>query len=1627
MKTYWKRRFWPHCKPPLWGHCIVLSLLLACCCWMALAAQAQPTVAGDDTSTAEVVIVPAPGGTARWVLTDPPPQPSGGSGVEPGPIGEPTWVELQDFVPGVAPPAIRQSDPVQTDKDGSPRATPVPTINVDGVVNSPATRIPPDTHIAVGPMLGSAGRVIMVTNGDVQIWDKTAPIPTLLAGPSALTALFPPAGFDPVVLYDQHSGLFFIVCLNGTTPATSVINIAVSTSATPTTLTAADWIFLSGPGTQVMPSSGTSTWADYPKIGADASALFVTTNQFSAPPTTFLGSNIRVFDKAALMGGAYGFVDLLADAALIPGVFTIAAAHTYGATDNGGFYLINRVGSTSYRIYNVTGHPAAPVATTATYGWAAGAFPGDTTADQCMVALPDLDTLSSRIQNAVYQNDTAGAGHLYCCLTSDPDGDGQTEAVWQNLATNSFPTAAPTVADSGFINGTGALNWTYMPSINIDSGNDLAICFTQSSPTRCPDVSYAFRASTAPPGTFDAPVVAWSGMFYDSFVTGSPDRWGDYSGCVPDPSQPCFWLANEYAFTSAVGASEWGTRLVSFCKLGACCHGPKACADMTAADCAALGAGWTFRGVGTQCPTQNVGTAQHQGVTVVHWTNPAINCLTMKSLDGGGTPGKPIDWHHLSAKQMDDPPKKGGLGKGPERSNRLENPGHGGLMSANNGGNGGPRQGGEDCASATIITSIPYSDAGTTLGYWDDYDESCPSASTSPDVAYMYVPMADECVDITLCNGSNYDTKLFVYAGACPGTLVACDDDFCGSPGWQSEVFNVLLTAGETYYIIIDGWGGASGDYTLDITPCIPPDPVDCPPEGLIEPEPCGDGFNGGCNTGTCEGDGSPCSPLNQDCADESPCIPDPGAFTPIDCDDTYCGTAWADGGMRDTDWYEINHPGGTLEWCAETEVPVVLYILNTECEDLQFYDAAEAASGTPGCASAVLPAGTYYLFIATGALQGGIYSGYPCSDDNDYVVTVRCFDDCEPGLLIDAWTTDHEENNICHVFGIEPESPAIPGNFFEPGSQPFEGEVCLMGQPLGSTAWGDFETADTIIQRTEDPFDRCELPDPVGRTIDIEIVALSLQSIEPITVQVFGEDTFWDVYTTLSQAPSPPLGQLTATKEHCNGGTYDSVLFVQPRFTFTKVGGPGVPPGTQQVLDTGLEGIPPVQLDQQPHPWALEADPNIPFDSPWCTNFHPGIEDVAPTTDCDCNSNLIKDVCDIESGFSEDCNGNGIPDECDLDADGDSVPDDCDNCPDDPNPDQLDSDGDNDGDACDLCPLVGLIEHDQDGDRVVDELDNCPCVSNKDQADADGDGIGDVCDCPCLGDMTGEGDINALDIQGFVDAYMEGFTPDNVCADIDEDGDIDDDDVGLLVDILLYGVGCSEILEEDDVLGFDDGDLVFDIELELGPPFDETAFGVGSLLLQSAFEDVQWSSQGSGGGIPEFTFSADQPFQITDLGTSTQWQVTGGVDVLDDPNPGIEPDFFVVADMEGPPLGELGDGGAVYQLRPGGIAEAVVNDPAFGSPGSTIPIIRHRVTIATYCIYDLVGWIGIVPPPCPPAGWPGLGGLICVRCDARQLAAGCPGSGWYRVVGRRCFVKLDLLAPNCVICPGPSPRVRFR
>jgi len=245
-----------------------------------------------------------------------------------------------------------------------------------------------------------------------------------------------------------------------------------------------------------------------------------------------------------------------------------------------------------------------------------------------------------------------------------------------------------------------------------------------------------------------------------------------------------------------------------------------------------------------------------------------------------------------------------------------------------------PRQGGDTVFDATPIAGLPYNEIGTTAGYNDDYEESCPYWSNSPDVVYSFASAGDIAIDVDLC-GSAYDTKVFMYGSAM--NLIACNDDFyyddvCGL--YVSKLENVALMGGETYYIVIDGYTGDYGDYILEVSeyiPCV----LDCPDSATLEGEPeitdgYVDEFNGGC--------GSPgVDPL------EYVQVVQPGDFCAV--------SGWYDDGFRDTDWFVITlGPEGYIGWDCDAEQPTYMYeLLNMpDCDNVEVGQTATAGPCLP-------------------------------------------------------------------------------------------------------------------------------------------------------------------------------------------------------------------------------------------------------------------------------------------------------------------------------------------------------------------------------------------------------------------------------------------------------------------------------------------------------------------------------------------------------------------------------------------------------------------------------------------------------------------------------------------------------
>jgi hypothetical protein len=447
---------------------------------------------------------------------------------------------------------------------------------------------PPDTHIAAGP-----DSIVEVTNGHVAIYSKSG---SLIAGgdsgPNAvdLDAFCESQGcFDPKVIFDVDAGRFVAVVVEGRTPSDSWLHIMVSKSSSPTNLTTHWDKFVHDARATI---SGSPGWFDYPGLGASPDAVVVTGNMFSSSDF-FIGTRVRVFDKAELYDGdavaIFSDLDLTTFAGFSP-----RPANHLSDPPSGTFYLLMRSNAFGLQVWALTGVPESPILSATSLS----------TSDQgfCISSAPQagtsirISTVCPRLMNAVWRD-----GSLWGTLTGSDSAELRTVVQWFEVNTNSYPDSLPTLVQHGSIDG-GSGEFTYMPSISVDFCGNAAVTYTQSSGVRFPEMRYTGRLAADPQNSMQSPMVAKTSISYYDDFSGPPERWGDYSATVVDPSDESFWVANEYTRVAASGGGDngrWGTWLANF----------------------------TF-----DCSTP---TATFPDVPVSHWAWPYVEALVAAGLTSG--------------------------------------------------------------------------------------------------------------------------------------------------------------------------------------------------------------------------------------------------------------------------------------------------------------------------------------------------------------------------------------------------------------------------------------------------------------------------------------------------------------------------------------------------------------------------------------------------------------------------------------------------------------------------------------------------------------------------------------------------------------------------------------------------------------------------------------------------------------------------------------------------------------------------------------------------------------------------------------------------------------------------------
>src|SRR5438132_1231257 len=149
------------------------------------------------------------------------------------------------------------------------------------------------------------------------------------------------------------------------------------------------------------------------------------------------------------------------------------------------------------------------------------------------------------------------------------------------------------------------------------------------------------------------------------------------------------------------------------------------------------------------------------------------------------------------------------------------------------------------CDTPTVIPAQGGTFSGATSGT-STLAGSCGSSGTSPERVFQWTPAASGTATIQTCGaGTNFDTVLYLRSGSCTsGSEVACNDDACAnSTGlFRASRLTPTVTAGQTYFIVVDGYGGAQGTFSLTVTP------PGCGDGRVVGNELCDDGANNGWN-----------------------------------------------------------------------------------------------------------------------------------------------------------------------------------------------------------------------------------------------------------------------------------------------------------------------------------------------------------------------------------------------------------------------------------------------------------------------------------------------------------------------------------------------------------------------------------------------------------------------------------------------------------------------------------------------------------------------------------------------------------------------------------------------------------
>ena len=734
--------------------------------------------------------------------------------------------ELKSFEAprGFAPPA---------GEDGASFLAPPLALNFSGIGDTGS--FPPDPVIAAGP-----NHIIQAVNRSFRISTKQgATISTTSFATWWSPVISGVSPFDPWVVYDHFNSRWVLMtaAINCTTNQAWYL-MATSWTSDPT----GGWC-LWALRSDLDGGTDTNNWADYPKLGLDATSFFITSNQFRCSDNAYQYSKIRVMNKSQFYNnscGGIGWWDFLPSGS----DFSMQPCLTYGFPSKE--YIVNSEsgsGST-LTVRSVSGtwpSGAAPVLTTeGTVSVGSYSAPSDALQSGSATR---IDTGDARLLNAVYRNGSVVTGHSID-WASGAESRIQVVQFSASTLTTSFNTS---------YGATGS--YYFCPAVTADPTGNIYTVFSRSGASEFAGARFTVKLTTDASFQGSASLKPGEASYVEIDSVGR-NRWGDYAGIALDPVDTSFcWIYNEYAESPS---NSWGTWV------GQIGYGPL---NDQCANAIAVGTGTFF---GNLDGASNDGTAvcgassSSPDVWYTH-TATCTGTLTVSTCGTHDGPGLDLGVDtvlslrtscagvELACNDDDNAVIAcSGLDTGLLRDSAVQIPVTLGQLvyirvaNFNNGPTGPftlrvscqpPPPSNDNCANAIVVGNGVF--GGTLAGATNDGSAVCGSSTTSPDVWYAYTSSCTGTLLVSTCGthdgpglDQGIDTVLSLHS-ACGGTELACNDDdnsVIACAGLDSGILrdsavSIPVTAGQSVRIrVANFFNGATGPFTLRVS-CSPSGP----------------------------------------------------------------------------------------------------------------------------------------------------------------------------------------------------------------------------------------------------------------------------------------------------------------------------------------------------------------------------------------------------------------------------------------------------------------------------------------------------------------------------------------------------------------------------------------------------------------------------------------------------------------------------------------------------------------------------------------------------------------------------------------------------------------------------------